>query len=357
MRYFLFNKVSMFIVCIVLTGSILYFNGHDKDLSRYKIGFVYIPSIPFHARFYSQFKKLIHADERFKLTEFSPGGFVSMVLNFFSQSLDFMSLNAICGKALESDVDILVTVGNYCSRALVQLSHRRSILKPIIFAGVSDPLDLGIVDSIDVPGRNSTGFFGQASGYLVDQLSLILLVKPSLKSILLPYAVHEKYNKERIRVLKRECKQKNISLNKLPVDTLAEVLNHMGMVARNNDCITHFEDDLVAEYSCGMGKLASQYGITMFAVSPDGLNDAAVAYTPDAGAYAVPVLSLVKRILINNESPSTIPVELVDGCRTLIINTKLCAKQDLKDIDIERILHTINTDPRFEPIRGHVVVE
>jgi hypothetical protein len=81
-----------------------------------------------------------------------------------------------------------------------------------------------------------------------------------------------------------------------------------------------------------------------------------LTYTLDPSAFAVYIIDLLKLILINKESPATIPAQLVDGNREFIINTRLCAEQDLKDIDIKRILHTIDTDPAFAPVRGHVKV-
>ena len=169
--------------------------------------------------------------------------------------------------------------------------------------------------------------------------------------------MNELHNEQRLQMLEKGAVRKKMTFVPLPVEIQSQVLDRMRGKLSGIDMIMHFEEDMVAECGAGMGKLASQNGITMFATSPDGMENAAVSYSPDSTGLVVPVFELVRRILINHESPAVIPAQLMDGNRSLIINTALCAQQDLKDIDIERIVHTINTDPQFAVVRDNIIIQ
>ena len=97
-------------------------------------------------------KKTVSQDKRFSLVEYTPS------------SLDQIVLNAVCEAILnDASVDLIVVIGQCCSQSLIKLSQRRNRLKPIVFAGVADPVVLGIVDSLERPGKNATGLFLQTS--------------------------------------------------------------------------------------------------------------------------------------------------------------------------------------------------
>jgi len=310
----------------------------------YTVGLVYVPSRAYHEQLNTKFKELVAHDNRFKIIEFT------------AASADQMLLGSVCSSALDSQADIFVTTGQYCSQVLVQTASRRKSVKPIVFTGVTDPVTLGLLESIERPGGNATGLFTEVLAQVINPANLLLCAKPSVKNILLVYGVDEHNNHELACHIKEQCKKSKITVTLLPIDNVAETLSRVSGLLPGHDALMYLEADLVSAYAVGMGKLASQHGITMFASHPDGVANAALAYSVNSSHLARYAFDLVKRIAINGDSPSSLPAQLMDGNRDFIINTKLCAEQDLKDIDIKKVIHTINTDPDFEVVWGHVEV-
>ena len=334
-------------VCAVIVAIVLIaFYGKQIALShQYKIGLVYAPSRAFHEQAAGPIKELVDHDKCFVLEEFA-----------IASTSDQMLMNAVCNRALESSADLLLCIGQASAQALIKLSQRRGVLKPIVFLGVSDPIKLGIVDSIERPGHNATGIFDEATLQVINPADLLLLASPKIKKILLPYAINERSNEPYALKIKALCRKRNVQVTLLPIDGFADVMAKISGSLAGHDALMYLEADAFATYGPAMGKLASQHGITMFASSPDGLVDSVLAYSIEPKYFALYAVELIKRILINKEDPAVIPAQLVEGCRDFTINTQLCAEQGLGAIDIENIVHIINTAPEFEPVRGHVVV-
>jgi len=337
--------VLAIISLVVISVGSLYWWVRERNTHVYTVGLVYVPSRAFHEQAGGAIKALVKKDARFKLVEFTA-----------ASSSDQLLLSAVCNAGLDSTVDVLVCIGQSSAQTLIKLSQKRGVLKPIVFLGVSNPVELGLIQSIERPGQNATGVFDEVSSQVLNPVDLLRLAKPKVKNILMPYAVNDRTNEPHVLNIKESSIKKGIFVLPLAVDNISQTLIRVAGLWSDHDALMYLEADALATYGPALGKFASQHNVTMFASSPDGIADAALTYTLDPSAFAVYIIDLLKRILINKESPATIPAQLVDGNREFIINTRLCAEQDLKDIDIKRILHTIDTDPAFAPVRGHVKV-
>jgi len=312
---------------------------------QYTIGLIYVPSRAYHERFSNEFKQKVDADKRFKIVEFGIA------------SADLMLASATCNVALEHpNVNVFVTVGLVCSQIMVQQSLKRKKKTPIVFMGVDDPVGLGLVDSLDMPGHNVTGVFSDLHAVSMGPLDLLLLAKPDVQSILLPFAVVADGNERQAQTIKIKCNALNVKVDLLPINDPAETLARVSALLPGHDCLMYLESDLIAAHGPGLGKLASQNGITMFASSPDGVADSVLAYSANPAHFALHVFALVKRIVIDNESPATISVQKMDRYRDFIVNTKFLVNQDLARVDFEKISYAINTEPVFDSVRGHFMI-
>ncbi len=338
-------RVIIFIsFCIAIFGM-----GHFYELfaigHRYSIGLVYVPSRAFHEHVGLAIKELFAHHTCFNIIEF-----------IAPSTTDQLTLSSVCDRALDSKLDAVICVGQASAQTLVKLSQKRQLLVPILFLGVNDPVRLGIVDSIERPGNNATGIYHEVAAESISPMRLLHLIKPQCKNVLLPYSINERTNETSILALIKEAQRYGIHLTPVVIDNVGTALERILGTLHGYDTLLYLEGDAIGSHGAGMGKIASQHNITMVASSPDGIHNAAFFYSADPRHYAQYMLSLLQRILIMKESPSSIKVELVNGNRSLIINKQLCSEQDLKDIDINGILNAINTKPEFEVVRGHVVV-
>lgn len=329
--------LKIFVLLVVICGG-CYFGVTlvKRQSTVYTIGLLYSPLIPEHERFATQFKAVVQHDSRFNIIEFTPA------------SLDQMVLASACDTALESNADIFVTTGQRGSQTLIKLSQRRGILKPIVFSGIADPVILGIVDTVERPGHNATGFFCRSPIPLFNEIDLILLVKPNVRTILMPYVVGENAGEERLRMLKAYAEERGIKVTLFPIDVLSDTLHRVASKLPGHDVVTYININSIAQYAGGIGKLASEQGVTLVAFTSEGSETAAVVSVPLQDASVEPIFTLVKRVCIDQEAPGGIPAELMISRNTLTINTQVCAEQDLLDIDIVRIKKCIAIDSRFE---------
>jgi putative ABC transport system substrate-binding protein len=101
--------------------------------------------------------------------ELRNGGYVigkNLVVDVRHAYGDVARLGAEAAALVASNVDVIVAVGTASTVAAMQSTRH----VPIVFAGVADPVEKGIVASIARPGGNVTGIAGQIAGPKLWQL-------------------------------------------------------------------------------------------------------------------------------------------------------------------------------------------
>jgi putative ABC transport system substrate-binding protein len=88
-------------------------------------------------------------------------------------------LPAIIGELIGTGVDLLVTGGTLATLA----ATRAAAATPVVFVGVGDPLALGIVDTLDRPGGNTTGLSLNSPELTLKRLQLLQELVPGLHRI------------------------------------------------------------------------------------------------------------------------------------------------------------------------------
>lgn len=340
------QRISAGLIALIIIAAFFFYFLHKPLITKkYTVGLVYVPTKIYHQIFNDSLKELLKKDGRFEIVEFTAGS-----------TDDQMLLNASCGAALESSVDIVVATAIACSRFLVQLAEKRINTKPILFMGVSDPVKLNLVHSLEYPGGMATGLYTGATADVVNPAALLLLCKPHLKKILLPYVVGADDNQAYAEMVQKWCSERNVGVTILPIDTVANALERVLGCLDGHDAIMYLEADPIGGQGGALGKIASQHGITMFASSLNGVADAALAYSANPSHYARDMVQLIERILINKQSPMAIAPLLMDAHRDFFINTKLCAQQGASMLNVPFLIDTINHVPEFAAVRNHIVV-
>jgi putative ABC transport system substrate-binding protein len=88
-------------------------------------------------------------------------------------------LPGIIEKLIASGVAVLVTVGSPATLA----AARASAGTPIVLVGVDDPVGLGVVESLEQPGGNITGFCLTSTELIVQRLRLLQELVPGLRRL------------------------------------------------------------------------------------------------------------------------------------------------------------------------------
>ena len=135
-----------------------------------KIGFLGAgpASLPWHASFQREFRKLGYVD----------GKNITFSYRFADTKYD--RLPALADELVRLKVDVIITPGSNDTRAAKNAT--RTI--PIVFLGAgSDPVALGLVDSLARPGGNLTGFTNIGSVLAGKRLELLKETIPKLSRV------------------------------------------------------------------------------------------------------------------------------------------------------------------------------
>jgi len=341
------QKIALALLLVAIALG-LFLTWRNSYFKKYIIGLVYVPSSAFHEYVNEILIQKLHEDhDRFQIKTFTAS----------SASFNLIQLNATCNEAIESDADLIICTGIRCAKGMVQMTKRRNSKKPVIFLGILDAVGNELVPSITHPGGHVTGIESNTLGHdLFNPIDLLFIVKPNVTKILLPYFASAEGTESITRLIEEKCKHYGISITLLPIDDINEVLPKTAGLISYYDTLMYIEGDVVSVCGPGLGKLASQHNVTMFAGSIDGIKDSALSYAADPACLADNAFEITKDILINKKNPGDIPVQQATVARNLIINTRLCKEQDLADIDIQKTINTIHHDERFALVRNHIIV-
>jgi putative ABC transport system substrate-binding protein len=110
----------------------------------------------------------------------------------------------LAAELLEQKPDLLFCVSDACSREIRQI--------PMVFTQVSEPVRLGLVQSIARPGGNITGIANLRADLSAKRLELFKETVPSLRRVLLTYDPRNTEEREALTSAKREASRLKLIL-------------------------------------------------------------------------------------------------------------------------------------------------
>jgi putative ABC transport system substrate-binding protein len=117
---------------------------------------------------------------------------------------DIAHLPKLAAELLEQKPDLLFCVADACSREIGQV--------PMVFTQVSDPVRLGLVESIARPGGNITGIANLRADLSAKCLELFKETVPSLRRVLLTYDPRKTEEREALTTAKSEASRLKLNL-------------------------------------------------------------------------------------------------------------------------------------------------
>lgn len=130
---------------------------------------------------------------------------------------DQSTLNSIASTFANSDNDLFVSIATPPSQALAQAITDR----PILFSGVTDPVDAGLVDNLDKPGKNITGASDANPPKRV--LELIKEIKPDTKTVGIVYTSSEANSEIQTKQAQEAGKELGLEIKTVTVTNSNEV--------------------------------------------------------------------------------------------------------------------------------------
>lgn len=233
-------------------------------------------------------------------------------------------------KVVNDNFDIVMTIGLVASQLTAELLKKRNVIHlKHIFTAVDEPLQKGLINSLEKPNGQTTGVMSASNNFLNQQIGFIKKIKPALKHILLVYDPAHPTNIKDKNELAKICSDKKIVFSDIAIMQTNELAQKLPVFLDKIDTILVLKDHLIVAGIDLLIKLCSTNGITLYCSDLNsGQKGAALAfgvYEYDYGRHAG---LMAIDILINKKKISEIPVYDLKE-HYLLINKNTSTKQGL----------------------------
>lgn len=244
---------------------------------------------------------------------------------------DATVLNQIIANFIAEDVDLMVGVATPVAMAMQAATEDDPI--PVVFAAVSDPVSVALVDSLDAPGANITG----TSDYLNTNavMDLIFAQNPDAKTIGLLYDQGQDSSTTPIADAKSYLDAKGVSYVERTGTTTDEVvLAAQALIADGVDAVFTPTDNTIMTAELSIYELLAEAGIPHYTGADSfALNGAFLGYGVDYANLGTETADMIAEILIDGSAPAATAVRTFDN-GTATINTEIC---DALGLDIDTL--------------------
>ena len=221
------------------------------------------------------------------------------------------------------EADLLVAVATPVAIAMQAATEEDAT--PVVFAAVSDPVSVGLVDSLEKPGANLTG----TSDYLNTNaiMDMILAHQPDAKKIGLLYDVGQDSSATPIAHAKEYLDAHGVEYIERTGTTVDEVaLAAQALVTDGVDAVFTPTDNTIMKSELTIYETFADAGIPHYTGADSfALNGAFLGYGVDYANLGVETANMIAEILLDGKKPAELPVRTFDN-GTATINEEICAK-------------------------------
>lgn len=235
---------------------------------------------------------------------------------------DMSRVPEMAAELVNQKPDLLFCVSDACRRASRQI--------PIVFTQVSDPVTLGLVESIARPGGNVTGIANLRAELTAKRLDLFKEAVPSLRRVLLTYDPQKTEERESVAVARGAASRLGLTLIERPIAAPLEMepgLADLKEGGRDGILIVQAGTNLNIP-GRSLEVATSNKIPTMYPAPFWTTFGALISYGPDQYHQGRQAARLADKIL-RGTPPREIPVELPDRIE-LIVNLKTAKRLGLQ---------------------------
>ncbi len=246
---------------------------------------------------------------------------ISFVISYDNCNADSTVMEQIISNFIANDVDLMVAVATPVAIRMQTMTEVNEI--PVVFAAVSDPVSVGLVESLEEPGANITG----TSDYLDTDaiLQLILAANPEITKIGLLYDLGQDSSTTPIANAKAFMEENGIAYVEKTGTTTDEVsLAVDALIAEGVEAIFTPTDNTIMTAELAIYETLVEAGIPHYTGADSfALNGAFLGYGVDYANLGVETANMIYEILVEGSDPATTPVMTFDN-GTATINTEVC---------------------------------
>ena len=246
---------------------------------------------------------------------------VTFDVDYDNCNADNSVMSQIIANFIADDVDLMVGVATPVAMVMQGMTEDNQI--PVVFAAVSDPLAVELVDTLEVPGGNITGTSDFLNTSAV--LNLIFAANPDAQTIGLLYDVGQDASTTPIADAKAYLDEKGVAYKDYTGTNVSEViLAAQAAVADGVDAVFTPTDNTIMTAELSIYELLAEAGIPHYTGADSfALNGAFLGYGVDYANLGVETANMIAKILVDGASPAETPVMTFDN-GTATINTETC---------------------------------
>lgn len=265
---------------------------------------------------------------------------VTFDVSYDNCNADANVLNQIIANFMADGVDLMIGVATPVAMAMQTAADGSGI--PVVFSAVSDPVGVGLVESLEAPGANVTG----TSDYLDTNaiMNLILAADPGVQTIGLLYDQGQDSAATPIAHAKEFLDANGIRYVERTGTTTDEVmLAAQALVSDGVDAVFTPTDNTIMTAELAIYETFIEAGIPHYTGADSfALNGAFLGYGVDYANLGVETANMVADILVNGADPATTPVMTFDN-GTATVNTETCEALGLDYAQIEEVFAPLCT--------------
>ncbi len=227
---------------------------------------------------------------------------------------DITRVPELAAELLQQKPDLLFCVSDACRRVSKQI--------PMVFVQVSDPVRLGLVESIARPGGNVTGIANLRAELTAKRLELFKEVVPSLRRVLATHDPREPDELEAVTIARSAASRLGLTLLERPIRAPLEIEPALAELKQGGH-----DGILIVQAGTNLNILGRSLEVatsnklpSMYPASFWTKFGALVSYGPDQYLQGRQAARLAQKILTGTP-PREIPVELPDRIE-FVINLK-----------------------------------
>jgi len=217
-------------------------------------------------------------------------------------------------------VDLMVAVATPVAMAMQSATEESGT--PVVFAAVSDPVSVGLVNSQQAPGANITG----TSDFLNTDavMQLILATNPEIKKVGLLYNVGQDSSATPIAAAKKFLQSRGIEIIERTGTTVDEIsLAAQALIADGVEAVFTPTDNTVMTAELSIYEMLRDAGIPHFTGADSfALNGAFLGYGVDYANLGEKTADMIAQVLLQEKDPASLPVLTFDN-GTATVNTEI----------------------------------
>ena len=246
---------------------------------------------------------------------------VTFNVEYDNCNADSNLMSQIISNFQADNADLLVAVATPVAMAMQAATEETGT--PVVFAAVSDPVSVGLVDSLDAPGSNLTG----TSDYLdtASVMNLMFVQNPEIKKVGLLYDLGQDSAASAIASAKEYLESKDVEVIERTGTSVDEIaLAAQALVADGVDAVFTPTDNTVMKSELTIYETFADAGIPHYTGADSfALNGAFLGYGVDYANLGVETANMIADILLDGADPASTPVKTFDN-GTATINTDIC---------------------------------